>query len=117
GVRCLLVVPVEVLAPAAADADRRIQAKEPASHVQGVNAVVAQFPRAVIPVPVPVIMEAVGIERPLGCRAEPKVVIDSARNGSVLLVADARPLTGNPGAGERHLAELAGTDKLGRTGV
>src|SRR5205823_629723 len=46
---------------------------------------------------------------------QPQVVIDAGRHRGVLLVADALAVAGNPGAGERHLAQLARADELGRT--
>src|SRR5438132_1566092 len=55
-----LVVVVEELAAAGADADRRVQVQEPADDVEGVDAVVADLGGAVIPVPVPVVVEAIG---------------------------------------------------------
>src|SRR5262249_37071788 len=69
---------------------------------------------AVVPVPVPLVVEAVGVERPQRRRAGPQVVIDSFRDRGVGLVADARAVAGDPGAGHRHLAQAAALDELAR---
>src|SRR5262249_21009795 len=116
GVRRLLVVVVEVLAAPAGNAERGVEAEHPAGHVEGVDGVVADLAGAVIPEPVPMIMKAIRIERPLRRRAEPEIIIDAGRNWSVCLVADAGAVAGDPRPRERHLAELAGADKLRRTG-
>src|SRR5208282_1161854 len=110
GVGRLLVVGVKVLASAGADPRRGVEPENPAGHVQGVDAVVAQLAGAVVPVPVPVVVEPVGVERPLGRRAEPEVVIHSPGRWTVFLVANRLAVAGDPGAGERRLAELARAD-------
>src|SRR5262249_49624873 len=101
------------LAAGAGDAQRGVEAEQHANGVEGVDAVVAQFAGAVVPVPVPVVVEAIRVERPLRRRPQPQVVIDAGWHGTVLLVADARTVAGNPGADERPLAELARADELG----
>src|SRR5262249_40627158 len=77
------------------------------------NAVVAQFAGAVIPVPVPVVVEPIRVERSLRRRPQPQVIVNARRHGGILLVADGLALAGDPGADERHLAKFARTDKLG----
>src|SRR5262249_26236123 len=112
----LLIVVVEILAAAAGDALRRVEPEDCAGDVEAVNAVVAQLARAVVPKPMPVVMEAVRIERPLGCRAKPEIVIDAIGYGAVRFFADGFAVAADPTPGERHLAELAGADELRRTG-
>src|SRR5438552_1218357 len=80
------------------------------------NAVVAQLPRAVVPVPMPVVMKAIGVEGPLRGRPQPKIVVDALRNCRVVLVADAGPVTRDPGAREGDLAELSRTHEFRGTG-
>src|SRR5262249_52109592 len=112
----LLIVVVEILAAAAGDARRSVESENGAGHVESVDAVVAQLARAVVPEPVPVVMEAIRVKRPLRRRTEPEIVIDARGHGSVLLTADGLPVAGNPAAGKRHLAELARANELGRAG-
>src|SRR5206468_2189736 len=116
GVGGLLVVVVEILAPAAGDALGGVEAEHPSGGVEGVDAVVAQLAGAVIPVPVPLVVKAVRVEGPLRGGAEPEVVIDALRHRLVGLAADARPVAGDAGARERHLAQLARADELGGAG-
>src|SRR5207245_86231 len=72
--RRLLIVVVEELAAAAGDARRSVEAGQHADQVEGVDAVVAQLAGAVVPVPVPVVMEAVGVEGTFRSRSEPQIV-------------------------------------------
>src|SRR5437870_8727207 len=89
GVGRLLIVVIEVLAAAAGHAQGGIEPQQPSCHVEGMNAVVAQLPRAVVPAPVPVVMKAIGVEGPLRCWPQPQVVVDTRRRRGVLLVSDA----------------------------
>src|SRR5262245_14126525 len=70
-----LVVVVEELAAAGANADRGVEIEHPTSQIESMNAVVAQFAGAVVPVPMPLVMEAIGVEGALRRRAEPQIVI------------------------------------------
>src|ERR1700722_6988823 len=88
-VRRLLVVVVEQLAAAGADAGRGVEAKQHADGVEAVDAIVADLAGAVVPVPVPLVMEAVFVEGPLWGRAEPEVVVHTFGDGRVLDVANA----------------------------
>ena len=60
----------------------------------------------------PLVVEAVRIERPLRGRAEPETVIDARGHRPVRLVADRRPVPADIRPRVRHLAELAGLDEL-----
>ena len=55
---------VDELATAGADARRGVEVEQHADGVEPVDAVVADLAGAVVPVPVPLVMEAVFIERP-----------------------------------------------------
>src|SRR5262249_30091259 len=98
------------------DADRSVEVQEPASQVEGVDAVVAQLAGAIVPVPVPLVVETILIEWPLGSGAEPEIIVHALGNLFVLPAAYAGTIAGDPGAGERNLAELAGADELDRAG-
>ena len=77
--RLLVVVEHEV----AADGGRLhgiLHAQSPARHVHLVDALVAQVAVAVIPEPVPVVVEAVHGELALGRRTGPQVVVHPGRN-------------------------------------
>ena len=73
---------VGVAEPAAGGHDglgELVLAQAPAGDVHLVDALVAEVAVAVVPDPVPVVVEPVGVERPLGRGAEPEVVVDARR--------------------------------------
>src|SRR5262249_12452298 len=76
-VRSFLIILIEELAAAGRDADRGIEIEQPAGEIESMDAVVAYLAGAVIPVPVPLVMEPILIEGPLWCGTEPKAVIDA----------------------------------------
>src|SRR5579862_8254905 len=113
---CLLIVGVEILAAATANARRRFETNDLANRVQKVNAVIADLAGSVIPIPVPIVMEAVRVELAFGSRAKPQIVIDAVGNFAVFLVADARTIASDPTTGKRYLAEMAVAHKFGGAG-
>src|SRR5438445_5659762 len=74
----LLIVIVEILAAAASDAHGRIEPEHLPREVESVDAVVAQLARAVVPGPVPAVMEAVRIEGVFPRASAPEVVVHAA---------------------------------------
>ncbi len=59
-------------------------AESPARDVDFVNALVAEIAIARVPVPVPVVVEAVPVERTFLSRPEPEVVVDVRQIGGVV---------------------------------
>src|SRR5262249_34214007 len=102
----------EELAAAGGDAHGGVQPDHHAQGVQPVDAVVAQLAGAVVPVPVPVVVEAVLVEGALRRRPQPQVVVHLGGRLAVRLLADALAVAGDPGAGEGDLPELAGAHEL-----
>ena len=112
GVRGLTVV--GVAEPAARGKDslgELVLVQSPAGQVHLVNALVAQVAVAVVPEPVPVVVEPVGIERPLGRGAEPDVVVNAGGHGAIGLVADGAAGLVAEALGHVDLAELARVDE------
>src|SRR5262245_21033201 len=115
-VRRFLVVIVEILAAAARYALGRVETEDMAGEIEAVNAVVAQFAGPVIPEPVPVVMKAILVERPLRRRPKPEIVIDAVGNRAVRLVADGFAVAADPASGKRNFAELARLDEFAGAG-
>src|SRR5207237_4825346 len=110
---------VVLIAEAAADADDRFRqfvlTQPPAGLVHLVNALVAEVAVAVVPLPVPVVVEVLAHERLPGRRAAPEVVVDRGRNRlRALDLADARPQLVAERPGQLDLAELAGLQEGNR---
>src|SRR5207237_4113974 len=89
----------------------------PAGDVHLVNALVADVAVAEIPEPVPVVMDQVGVERLLRCRAEPEIKVHLGGWGGCLFGADAAAGLVAQAAGHQQLAELAGLDDLRHLGL
>src|SRR5262249_44176846 len=113
GVGGLAVVHV---AEAAADADHRfgqsVLAQAPAGLVHLVDALVAQVAVAVVPDPVPVVVQVLAHERLVGGGPAPEVVVHGLGDGlSGLDLADAAAELVADAAGQLDLAELAGVEE------
>src|SRR5690349_5424632 len=103
---CFLIIIVKELAAGSHDAGRSIQIENPAEPVESVNAVVAQFAGTVVPHPMPAVMEAIRVERPLWCGAEPEVVVDPQGCVRIPLLANVGPRTADPGTRMGCFAEF-----------
>src|SRR5262249_29037586 len=90
--------------------------KDLPGEVEPMDAVVAQLARAVVPKPVPVVMEAVWIEGVFRRGPEPEIVVHAGGRLPIGLVTDALAVAGDPAAGERHFAQLARAHELRRAG-
>src|SRR5207244_7316503 len=90
--------------------------EDPAEPVEGVNAVVAQLAGAVVPHPVPAVMETIGAESPFRCGAEPEIVVDSRGRLRILLLADIGPRTADPGPRMTRFAKFARANQFSGPG-
>ena len=95
------------LPPPEVTASGRIDAEAPAGDVDAVDAVVAELAGPPVPEPVPVVVEPVRDEGPVGGGALPHRVIDARRDRAGLAVADRLALLVDPGAGHADLADRA----------
>ena len=101
--------------PPVEETDLRIgHVRTPAGNVDLMNAVVTDVAAAVLPEPVPGVVEVVFIERSRSGRSQPHVVVDARGGVAVRLPADARAQFAVHDPEEVHLAELAGTKVLDR---
>ena len=116
GIGSFLVIVVKELAAGSNDAGRDVQIEDPAESVEGVNAVVTQFAGAVVPHPVPAVMETIGVESPFGCGAEPEIIVDPRGHLSILLLADIGPRTADPGPRMGNFAKLARANQFSGPG-
>src|SRR5262249_28517324 len=92
-----------------------ILVQAPARLVHLVDALVAQVAIAVVPDPVPVVVQLLAHQRLLRRRAAPQVVVDRLRERLLLVyLADRRPELVAQAAGEVDLAELAGVQEVDR---
>src|SRR6185295_6233694 len=80
GVRSLLVVIEHEMSADGADLGRIFHAESPARHVHLMDALVSHVAIAVLPEPVPVVMESIAREFMLGRGAEPEIVIHALWN-------------------------------------
>ena len=125
--QCVGGLAVVVEGEAAADADRPrgrlVLSQRPAADVDDVDAVVAHLAIAGGPEPVPVVVQLLAHQRPLGRRAAPEIVIDRGGHRRGLAdFADAGPRAVDDGAGPADCAELAAAKILecllqGQTGT
>src|SRR5687768_1589897 len=81
GVWSFLVVVEMVAAAFVGDAARMGYAEAPTGDVEGVDAVVAEFAVAPVPMPVPVVMNEVVLIRTLGSGTLPERIIERGGNG------------------------------------
>ena len=111
-----LLVIVEEIFPAERSDGRRmdLDAQTPAGDIEIVDAVIAHVAGTVVPVPVPLVVEAVFVEREEGGGAGPGVVIDAGGDRRVWLAADVLAELDVPGFGGEDTADLAGLDVLDR---
>src|SRR5206468_5023062 len=72
----------------------------------------AQLAGPPVPKPVPVVVEDVVLERPLGRRALPQGVVEVCRHRDRLAAADAGPDVVVPAPGEQDASDLAGLHDL-----
>src|SRR6185295_223466 len=82
----------------------------PAGDVHLVDTLVADIAVPVVPVPVPLVVEAVLVERPRGRGAEPEVIVHSRRDRAVRLLADRGALLVAEAASDLDLPQLASAD-------
>src|SRR5262245_37209496 len=71
------------------------------------DAIVAHVACAVVPMPVPVIVEAVFVEREEGCGSSPCLKIHAIRYGSIVLMSDVVSHLDVPSLGHQSLANAA----------
>ena len=82
-----------------------VQVERPTHHVELVNALVAELAVAVVPLPMPLVVQAQIAERAVGSGAFPQVVMDARGNRPFLVRADAvAPFVGEA-AGQVNLAD------------
>ena len=68
-----LLIVLEVIPPAAAgDVNRKVNAQAPAAKIERMHAVIAQLAVAVMPEPVPIVVDAIAHERLARGRALPQ---------------------------------------------
>ena len=91
-----------------------VDAESPPRNIDLVRTVIAGIAGPEVPVPVPLVVETVLVEGNPGRRAEPSVIVDSLRNGRVLLVADVVTQLDIPSLCHDNVADLAGLDDLYR---
>src|SRR5438552_2310319 len=84
-----LPIVLEVVAVSAADNPiGQVHLQSPAGKVQEVNAIVAKFPGAPVPKPMPIVMDNVVAVRLFRRRALPHGIVKPTRDGSGFSVAD-----------------------------
>src|SRR5262249_47337913 len=89
-----------------------VDAQSPAGEVHLMDALIAEVAVAVIPLPVPVVMElraGQGVHRR---RPAPDVVVDVFRNGVGSARSDRRAALVAQAAGQLHFADSAGMDEI-----
>src|SRR5207302_3097939 len=111
-VGCFLIVLKMVAAAATGDAAGRVHSQTPAGEVQRVDAVVAEFARAPMPEPVPVVVQNVVVEGTFRSWTLPKRVVQPLGDGGRLAVANRATTIRVPRAGEEDLADLAFVKRL-----
>src|ERR1043165_2025146 len=105
-----LAIVVETIASTEAHnfARKIVLAQAPAHDIECVDAVVAELAVAVLPVPMPLVMKAVRIKRPVVCGPFPKIVVDAGGHLRVGFFANAVALAIDDRARELHLPQFAG---------
>ena len=81
--------------------------ESPSGDVELMDALVAYFAAAIIPEPVPIVVEAVFVEGPLRGRAEPEVVMNALRHRGVGIPADRFARFKAKASGHINLADTA----------
>src|ERR1043166_2099806 len=110
-----LPIILEMVAIAAAsDAFGGIHGEAPTGEVERMNAVVAEFARAPVPKPVPIVVNDIILEWPLGRGSLPKGVIQPFRNRRRLAMTDSGTMVRVPGTREKHFANLAAAQRGNR---
>ena len=89
------------------DLRRKLDRQAPAGNVEQMHAPVPKLPRPVIPEPVPIIMEAIRIERPIRSRPQPQIVVDAGRNLRILPEPDRFALMDRPGLGQMYAPQFS----------
>src|ERR1039458_6314187 len=112
GVGRLLIVIENEMAAEAADRGGIFHSQAPAGHIELVNSLVAQVAVAVIPKPVPVVVQPVSRVLVLGRRSQPEIVVDARRHGFHRLAADGVAPFEAEAAGHVDVAEQAILDVL-----
>lgn len=111
--RFLIIVEHEMVAHGG-DGNREADAQSPASDIDFVNGLVADFAVAGVPNPVPVVVKAIFRERLERSGAGPEIVVDAGRNGFFGGVADgAAPLV-TDGASEIDVTDGAVAEVMNR---
>src|ERR1041384_758188 len=109
---------VVLIAEAAADAEDApwvlVLSDSPARDVEIVDPVVGHLAAAVVEVPVPVVVEAVRVERPLGRGSLPEVVVDPFRHRRVGQFPDRGPSVVAESPRDLDLAELPRAEEFHR---
>src|SRR5579864_5685717 len=114
GVGRLLVVVKMMFAAHCRDLRWIIDGQSPAGDVEQMHAPVAELASAVIPEPVPVVMETIRIERSRGSRPQPQIVVERRGRRGVFLEADRLSLMNRPGLRQMDAAEPAALNILDR---
>ena len=115
GVRCLLIgVEGEISARAMNLYRVLVFIHPPARDVHLVRSLVPQVGAAVIPEPVPGVMEAVFVERTIRSRSQPQIVIHTGGNRAVGLSPDAVPRFEAQAFGHVDVADAPFVEKLHR---
>ncbi|OPZ68925.1 MAG: hypothetical protein BWY83_02144 [bacterium ADurb.Bin478] len=107
-IRGLLIVIKSIMTADAFDLFRmHAFVQTPAGDIQLMRPLIAEIGAAVIPEPVPVVVKAVGVERLVGRRPQPQVVMHSRRNGRIQLFTDGVARFETQSFGHVHIAETA----------
>src|SRR5205823_10932571 len=109
---------VVLVAEATAEPDNALRhlapAETPAGDVHLVDALVAQVAVAGVPLPVPVVVELVLVERLHRRRAAPEVIVHALRHHPGRQRADTGAALVAEAAGDLHLPDLPGVDVVDR---